>query len=164
MPNNNNPEKNQTKWCLSAIISAFTTFFTVIFSACTLWVAWNLNETVQNHSGQIQILQNQLTSVHSRLSLDPLGFANSNDNGHVIHRVKRQIYDSGMLDNCGCPPGPKGEPGDRGKRGKRGKPGKGRPGQPGIPGSEGTNGFPVRILFLVMYLFDRKITPIFFNH
>ena len=147
---NNHPEKNQTKWCLSAI-SAFATFSTAIFSACALWAAWNLNETVQNHSGQIQILQNQLTSVHSRLSIDLPGFAS--DDGHVIHRVKRDF--PGMLDNCGCPPGPKGDPGDRGKRGKRGKPGKGRPGHPGIPGTEGKNGFPVRS-FLI-FLFDTSL-------
>jgi len=41
-------------------------------------------------------------------------------------RLRRQI--SGLLENCGCPPGPPGPVGPKGRKGKKGK--------KGIPGNQ----------------------------
>ena len=112
-----------------------------LVSVFSLWAVWTLNRNVQENSGKINFLKQQIQSVKSRLN----NFNKNNDinnNENIVHRVKRDF--PSMLDNCGCPPGPPGNPGDRGKRGKRGRNGKnGRAGPPGVPGLPGKNGFPV---------------------
>ena len=114
-------------------------------SLCSLWAVWKLNETVRENSGQIQFLQQQMSSVHSRLRQNPENVIHVKRNPEKLVRNKRDF--PSMLDNCGCPPGPPGNTGKQGKRGKRGKSGKsGRPGPPGVPGSGGKNGFPVKCL------------------
>ena len=125
------------------MVWSLCTLCTVI-SISSIWAVWTLNKNVQENSGKINYLQQQIQSVKTRLNTNHNN--NNNEEEHIVinSRVKRDF--PSMLDNCGCPPGPPGNPGDRGKRGKRGRNGKsGRPGPPGVPGLPGKNGFPVRL-------------------
>ena len=121
----------------------FAIFSTTLLTICSLWAAWTLYDTVHENSVKIQILQNEISSVQSRLSEETPTLPPEPDeiNRKFLQRYKRDF--PSMLDNCGCPPGPPGDQGKPGKRGKKGKTGKaGRPGPPGNPGSSGKNGFP----------------------
>ena len=134
-------EKSKTYFAGCIGLWLLCTLCTLV-SVFSLWAVWTLNRNVQENSGKINLLKQQIQSVKSRLNNFNDKHVDSNNNENVVnHRVKRDF--PSMLDNCGCPPGPPGNPGDRGKRGKRGRNGKnGRAGPPGVPGLPGKNGFP----------------------
>ncbi len=155
-------KEKQTKVINVSFVLACT-FLCLLFSCCTLWAAWFLRENVHANSERLKMLTVELDRVREnvdflftlqpemRVHVPPQQpeVSSVKDNGDSVNvRFKRQL---GMLDNCGCPPGPPGNPGPRGKKGKRGKNGKtGVQGSPGIPGAPGKNGFPVSSLILII--------------
>ena len=154
-------KKEEPKKIGCTVVWTLCTLCTVI-SISSIWAVWTLNRNVQENSGKINYLQQQIESVKSRLNTNHKNNNNNEEEDIVINsRVKRDF--PSMLDNCGCPPGPPGNPGDRGKRGKRGRNGKsGRPGPPGVPGLPGKNGFPVRLFLRASIALSFKQQFVFF--